>query len=200
MVVKEKKQYDEIQICIDLRKFNDACIDHPFPTPLIDEVLENVGGQEAYSLTYGFSCYHQIKITPEYQSKTTFASLMVETTKITFIANLEASKNIKQSHAMLGHTGYYRKFIKAYAQIIAPMEKLLKKDATFFWDEDCRKSLDVLKVKMVTVPMLVFSDWKKEFHVHVDASCIVLGMVLTQPGKGDFDHPIEFASRKLSKA
>ena len=32
-------------------------------TPFTDEVLENVGGQEAYSFMDGFSTYHQIKIT-----------------------------------------------------------------------------------------------------------------------------------------
>ena len=53
---------------------------------------------------------------------------------------------------------------------------------------------------MVTVLILVFPDWKKEFHVHVDASCIALGVVLTQPGEGDIDHPIAFSSRKLSKS
>lgn len=80
------------------------------------------------------------------------------------------------------------------------MEKLLKKDATFCWDEECQRSLDVLKEKMVTAPILVFLDWKKKFHVHVDASCIVLGAVLTQAGEGEMDHTIAFASRKLSKA
>jgi len=40
--------------------------------PFIDEVLENVGGQETYLFTNGFSGYHQIKIVPEDQSKTTF--------------------------------------------------------------------------------------------------------------------------------
>lgn len=39
-----------------------------------------------------------------------------------------------------------------------------------------------------------------EFHVHVDASCIALGIVLAQPGAGEIDHPIAFASKKLSKA
>lgn len=53
---------------------------------------------------------------------------------------------------------------------------------------------------MVTVPMLVFPDWKKEFHVHVDASCILLGVVLSQPGEGNIDYPIAFVSRKLYKA
>ena len=48
-------------------------------------------------------------------------------------------------------------------------------------------------------PILVFLDWNKEFHVHVDASYIALGAVLAQPGVGEIDHPISFASRKLSK-
>jgi hypothetical protein len=78
------------------------------------------------------------------------------------------------------------------------MEKLLKKDIKYQWNDECQQSLDILKEKMVTMPILVFPDWSKEFHVHVDASAITLGAVLTQPGEGDIDHPIAFASRKLS--
>lgn len=57
-------------------------------------------------------------------------------------------------------------------------KKLLKKYVTFLWNEQCQKSLDTLKEKMVTAPLLVFLDWNKEFDVHVDASCIALGVVL----------------------
>eukprot|EP00253_Pinus_taeda_P027851 PITA_27851 len=71
---------------------------------------------------------------------------------------------------------------------------MLKKDATFYWNEECKQSLDVLKEKMVTASILVFLDWKKEFHVHVDVSCIELGVVLTHTREGEFDHPIAFAS------
>jgi len=53
-------------------KLNDACIHDPFLTPFTDEVLDNVGGKEAYSFTDGFSRYHQIKIAPEDRRKTTF--------------------------------------------------------------------------------------------------------------------------------
>ena len=65
MVVQEKKTKGEIRICVDLRKLNDACLHDPFPTPFTDEVLDNVGGQEIYSFTDGFSGYHQIRISPE---------------------------------------------------------------------------------------------------------------------------------------
>ena len=57
--------------------------------------------------------------------------LMVYPTKIVVILNLEAPLSVKQLHATLGHTGYYRFFFKSYAQIIALMEKPLKKDVTF---------------------------------------------------------------------
>ena len=53
---------------------------------------------------------------------------------------------------------------------------------------------------MVTSPILVFPNWEKTFHVHVDASSIALGEILAQPGAGDLDHPIAFASKKLSKS
>ena len=51
MVVQGKKT-GGIRICVELRKPNDACLHDPFPTPFMDEVLENVGGQETYSFTY----------------------------------------------------------------------------------------------------------------------------------------------------
>ena len=51
---------------------------------------------------------------------------------------------------------------------------------------------------MTSAPILVFPDWNKEFHVHVDPSSTALGIVLAQPVEGDLDHPIEYASRKLS--
>ena len=43
---------------------------------------------------------------------------------------------------------------------------------------------------MVAAHILVFPDWNNEFHVHVDASYIALGVVLAQIGVGDIDHPI----------
>jgi hypothetical protein len=80
------------------------------------------------------------------------------------------------------------------------MEKLLKKYCQFRWTKECQQSFNTLKQKMVTAPILVFLYWSKEFHVHVDAYSIALGAVLAQPGEGDIDHSLAFASRNLSKA
>jgi len=58
---------------VDLQKLNDACLHDPFPTLFTDEVLENVGGHEAYSFSNGFSGNHQINMVQEDKNKTTFA-------------------------------------------------------------------------------------------------------------------------------
>jgi len=47
IVVQEKKKREEIMICVDLKKLNDACVHDPFPTPFTNEVLDNVGSQDA---------------------------------------------------------------------------------------------------------------------------------------------------------
>lgn len=124
---------------------------------------------------------------------------MVNPAKITVIQNLEAPRSVKQLCSTLGHTGYYKIFIKGYAQITVLTDIFLKKDVMFYQNDDCKKILDILKENMVTTPILVFLNWKEEFHVHVDASCIVLGVVLTQDGGEGLDHPIVFASCRLSK-
>jgi hypothetical protein len=71
--------------------------------------------------------------------------LQVDPTKIAVIVNLPTSKSVSHIRETLGHTGYYRKFIKGYAQITAPMVKLLKKDTRFQWNEDCQQGLYTLK-------------------------------------------------------
>jgi hypothetical protein len=62
-----------MRICVDIRKLNDSFLHDPFPIPFTDEVLENVGGQEAYSFIDGFSGYHHIKIALEDRYNTTFS-------------------------------------------------------------------------------------------------------------------------------
>ena len=72
------------------------------------------------------------------------------------------------------------------------------KDVKFEWKNECHITLDRLKKNMVTTPILVFSNWTKEFHVHVDSSLVALGVILSQLGEGSTNHLISFASQKLS--
>ena len=73
-MVFQEKNTGKIQIFVNLRRLNDACIHYPFSTPFTDEVLEGVGGQEMYSFTDGFSGYHQIQIAKEDHHKNMFVT------------------------------------------------------------------------------------------------------------------------------
>jgi hypothetical protein len=64
--------------------------------------------------------------------------LLVDPAKIAIIFYLPHPTSVRQLRTTLGHTGYYRNFIKGYAQIKTPMEKLLKKDCQFQWSEECQ--------------------------------------------------------------
>jgi hypothetical protein len=125
---------------------------------------------------------------------------LVDPAKIAIIVNMTPPTSAKQLRSTLGHTGYYHIFIRRYANITAPLENLLKRAETFQWTLKCDKEFETLKEKLITTPILIFPNWEKEFHVHVDASGIALGAFLTQPRDGAMDHSLYFASRKLSQA
>ena len=88
---------------------------------------------------------------------------MFDTAKVAAVINLVVPTTEKKLCSIPRHTGYYRKFIQGYAQITTPMEKLLKKDISFFWEAECQKSFELLKEKMVSAPIFIFPGWAKLF-------------------------------------
>ena len=68
------KSAKEIRLCVDMRRANDAIVRERHPIPTIDEILEDMNGATVFSkldLKWG---YHQIELTPESRSLTTFVS------------------------------------------------------------------------------------------------------------------------------
>jgi hypothetical protein len=126
--------------------------------------------------------------------------VMVDPAKVVVILNMPPPTSAKQLRSTLGHIGYYRRFIRRYANIIASLENILKTAEVFQWTPECDKAFEILKEKLNTTPILIFPNWENDFHVHVDASGIALGVILAQPRDGSMDHAIYFASRKLSQA
>jgi hypothetical protein len=98
-------------------------------------------------------------------------------------------------HAVRGFlslTGYYRKFIRSYGEIAAPLTQLLKKEA-FSWSSAAAAAFEALKVALTTTLVLQLPDFTVLFTVDCDASGSGFSVVLHQ-GKG----PLTFFSHAIS--
>ena len=66
------KKGGSIRVCVDYRDINKACPKDNFPTPFVDQIVDDCAGSEIFSLMDGFSGYNQINIATEDQHKTAF--------------------------------------------------------------------------------------------------------------------------------
>ena len=67
----DKKQ-GAIRICTDFHDLNRACPKDNFPTPFINQILDECVDSEVFSFMDDFFRYNQIQIKPEDQHKTAF--------------------------------------------------------------------------------------------------------------------------------
>ena len=63
-VVPVNKKQGTIRVCIDFRDLNKACPKDNFPTPHIDQIIDNCARSVIFSFMDGFSVYNQIEILP----------------------------------------------------------------------------------------------------------------------------------------
>jgi hypothetical protein len=121
-----------------------------------------------------------------------YSGVHMDANKIRDVLEWPTPTNIKQLRGFLGLTGYYRRFIKAYAQLAGPLTDLLKKDA-FMWNHVADTSFNKLKQAITSAPVLRLPDFSQPFTLETDASGTGVGAVLGQQG-----HLIAYFSKKLS--
>ncbi|XP_071702765.1 uncharacterized protein [Rutidosis leptorrhynchoides] len=123
----------------------------------------------------------------------------VDKAKIDVISKLPPPTNVKGIRSFLGHAGFYRRFIKDFSKIARPMTKLLEKDSTFDFNDECLQAFSILKNKLTNAPIMVSPDWSKPFELMCDASDYAMGAVLGQRQDNKFQ-PIYYASKTLTGA
>jgi hypothetical protein len=122
----------------------------------------------------------------------------VDQAKIEVISKLPPPKNVKGVRSFLGHAGFYRRFINDFSKISKPLYNLLIKDNPFIFTEECLKSFNILKEKLVTAPVIVAPDWNLHFELMCDAIDYAAGAVLGQRHDKYF-HEIYYASKVMNE-
>ena len=122
--------------------------------------------------------------------------------KIEAIQNYPTPKNIKQVRSFVALCSYFRKHVKSFATMAAPLNKLTRKGHKFDWTEDCDKAFTGLKEALLNANLLAFPQFGQEapsFILATDASDSGLGGWLSQEIDGE-RRPISFFSRTLTTA
>ncbi|KAE9036535.1 hypothetical protein PR002_g7031 [Phytophthora rubi] len=94
--------------------------------------------------------------------------------------------------------GYYRRFIKGFGAIMAPMTKLLRKSVEWEWTEAQQTAFEHVKAVLTTKPLLIYPDFRLPFRVVTDASITGLQACLMQD-QGHGWQPVAYASKVNSE-
>lgn len=120
----------------------------------------------------------------------------VDRAKVEIIEKLPPPTTVKAVKSFLGHTGFYRHFIKDFSKITKPLVNLLIKDMPFNFSNDYVQAFETFKKKLISAPIIVAPNWELPFKLMCDASYYAVGAILGQ-WKNKVLHVIYYASQTL---
>ena len=118
--------------------------------------------------------------------------------KVRLVEEWPVPTNLRELRSFLGLAGYYRRYVRSYAQLASPLTDLTKKGQRFDWDERCQSAFQTLKHHLASPPVLTMPNDTDPFILDTDASDRAIGAVLSQIQDGK-ECVIAYAGRCLSK-
>jgi hypothetical protein len=98
------------------------------------------------------------------------------------VEKLAAPRTPAQVRSFLGMAGYYRQYIFRFADVAAPISRLMREGEQWIWGEAQDQAFMMLKKALCEAPVLRYPDFGKEFVLRTDTSKDGLSGVLTQMG------------------
>ena len=116
--------------------------------------------------------------------RVTEEGLLPDSSLLAAIREIPPPKTATEVRSFLGLAGYYRRYVKGFAAIAAPLHALTRKDAVFHWSEDYQTAFDHLKTLLTTSLIIAFPDFSQAFRLYTDVSTAGLGAILVQVRDG----------------
>ncbi|GBG92109.1 hypothetical protein CBR_g54409 [Chara braunii] len=122
--------------------------------------------------------------------------LAPEAAKIAAIQEWPQPQTVRDVRSFMGLASYYRKFVRNFSAVAAPLTNLTKKDTPFLWSLHCQLAFTRLKKALTRAPVLKLPDPTLPFILTTYASQYGIGAVLQQDD-GNGLRPVEFMSKKI---
>ena len=102
------------------------------------------------------------------------AGIIVDPEKVKAVQDWPIPYSLRALRGFLGLTGYYRRFIRGYSIITAPLTALTKKN-NFQWSATTQQAFENLKIVLTSPPIMALPNFSILFVIESDASAIRIG-------------------------
>ena len=119
--------------------------------------------------------------------------------KVEAVKDWPRPKNIREVSSFLGFCNYYRRFVRGFSDIAAPLHQMKGQRAPFRWSDECENAFQTLKRGLTDSHVLAYPREKEPFVLDTDASNTGVGAVLSQIQDGE-ERVIGYYSSRLDGA
>jgi len=164
---------------------------------IVEEVLKQLEENDLYVKPE--KCVWKVRKVPFLGVVMEEERVKMEEEKVAGVLKWPMPQHVRDIRKFLGLANYYRHFVKDFAKVALPMNKLTRKDEKWRWEEDQQKAFEQLKGIFMTRPVLATPDLDKEFRVEADASNFAMGGVLLIKCEDNLWRPMVFISKALNE-
>ena len=119
----------------------------------------------------------------------------VDDEKVEAIRSWPTPKSISDVRSFHGLASFYRRFVRNFSSLAAPLTEVIKKEKSFIWGIKQEEAFRILKEKLSSIFLLQLPNFDKLFEIECDASEVGIGAVMMEERK-----PLGYFIEKLSRA